>query len=305
MNRVSQMQLRAFALAGCTALAMCASAAGNDAPAPPAADAGAPVQSAGIAEAAVRDVRASDVIGKAVRNSRGEELGEIEELIVDVTNERVHYAVLSFGGLLGYGAKLFAYPVDMLSLSADRGELVLNVDKALLERTPGFDTGRWPGWNGSAYPSDVRRYFGSTVAIQAQPDQRLVRVSTLIGSEVDDRSGQHAGEIEDLVVNLPTASVRYVALEFDAGWGPDDKTVPVPLAALRYPTDATTDDRRDIVLDVDRKRLDTAQGFDEDDWPDVNDADYRRRVNRYLDSFDVGARPDAGGVWEPHGPSVR
>src|SRR4051812_34583815 len=53
------------------------------------------------AQRASREMRASELIGKEVRNTQGENLGEIKDLIVDVNNSRIHYAVLSFGGFLG------------------------------------------------------------------------------------------------------------------------------------------------------------------------------------------------------------
>jgi sporulation protein YlmC with PRC-barrel domain len=60
-------------------------------------------------------VKARDVIGKNVVNARGEDLGEIEDLAIDPRASRVGYAVLSFGGILGAGDKLFAVPLANLS----------------------------------------------------------------------------------------------------------------------------------------------------------------------------------------------
>ena len=48
--------------------------------------------------------------GDKVVNPAGEDLGKIEELMIDLENGRVAYAVLSFGGFLGMGDKLFAIP---------------------------------------------------------------------------------------------------------------------------------------------------------------------------------------------------
>jgi sporulation protein YlmC with PRC-barrel domain len=51
-----------------------------------------------------------DAIGTKVVNSSGEDIGKIEEVVMDLTTARVTYAVLSFGGFLGIGDKLFAVP---------------------------------------------------------------------------------------------------------------------------------------------------------------------------------------------------
>jgi sporulation protein YlmC with PRC-barrel domain len=81
-----------------------------------------------------RDRQVSKLIGSEVRNAQGEALGEIKDLIVDINNERVYYAVLSFGGFLGVGNKLFAYPVEVFRQAADEDKLILNIDK---DRTQG------------------------------------------------------------------------------------------------------------------------------------------------------------------------
>ena len=78
----------------------------------------------------MQPVRLTEFIGKNVRNARGEDLGEISDVVVDVNNERVHYAILSFDQGLALGDKLFAYPMRTLELSPDGDEIVLNVSHA-------------------------------------------------------------------------------------------------------------------------------------------------------------------------------
>jgi len=58
--------------------------------------------------------------GNDVYNSAGEELGSIKDIMIDVPRGRVAYAVLSRGGVLGIGDKLFAIPWGALTLDADR-----------------------------------------------------------------------------------------------------------------------------------------------------------------------------------------
>src|SRR5882762_11743141 len=77
-----------------------------------------------------RVMPAGTVVGDRVRNSAGEDLGKIEEIMIDVPTGRVAYVVLSFGGFLGMGGKLFALPWDALQLNEDEHEFILNVDKA-------------------------------------------------------------------------------------------------------------------------------------------------------------------------------
>src|SRR5438477_13135344 len=79
---------------------------------------------------------AATLIGDGVVNSSGEDLGKIEAIMLDVTSGRIAYAVLSFGGFLGMGAKLFAIPWPALALDAGEKRFILGVSKDRLENAP-------------------------------------------------------------------------------------------------------------------------------------------------------------------------
>src|SRR3569833_3134225 len=87
---------------------------------------------------------ADSLTGDSVVSSTGEDLGEIEAIMLDVPRGRVAFAVLSFGGFLGVGDKLFAIPWQALEVDEMNHEFLLNVDKDTLKRAPGFDKDNWP-----------------------------------------------------------------------------------------------------------------------------------------------------------------
>ena len=66
---------------------------------------------------AMRDVRLSELIGMDVRNARGENLGDVKDVVVDTENGRVAYAVVGIGGFLGIGEKLSAFPMSAFKVS--------------------------------------------------------------------------------------------------------------------------------------------------------------------------------------------
>lgn len=82
----------------------------------------------------------------SIKNPQGEDIGHVEELLVDVRDGRVGYAILSFGGVLGIGDKLFPIPWRELTLKYDEGEtyFVVDVSSDFLDRAPSFDRDRWP-----------------------------------------------------------------------------------------------------------------------------------------------------------------
>ena len=53
---------------------------------------------------------ADTLLGNDVYNGDGEDLGDIKEFMIDMATGKIAYAVLSFGGLMGLGDKLFAVP---------------------------------------------------------------------------------------------------------------------------------------------------------------------------------------------------
>ena len=67
-------------------------------------------------------VRVSEVLGLNVQNAAGEDIGEINDIVLDPKSGRVRYAALSFGGLLGLGDKLFAIPWDAFDCRYDASE---------------------------------------------------------------------------------------------------------------------------------------------------------------------------------------
>jgi hypothetical protein len=79
-----------------------------------------------------------------VINLSGEHLGKIEDLMIDLENGRVAYAILTFGGFLGFGNKLFAVPWEALSVRPLEHAFALNVSKETLEKAEGFDKDNWP-----------------------------------------------------------------------------------------------------------------------------------------------------------------
>src|SRR5665647_3949842 len=86
-----------------------------------------------------RVLSASTLAGDPVQNSAGEALGKVNEIMIDIPSGKVAYAVLSFGGFLGIGNKLFALPWSALTVDEAKKRFVVNVTRELLEKMPGFD----------------------------------------------------------------------------------------------------------------------------------------------------------------------
>jgi sporulation protein YlmC with PRC-barrel domain len=106
-------------------------------------------------------VSASKIIGEAVINRQNETLGKIHELVIDAKEGRLAYAVLSFGGFMGMGNKLFAMPWKAFEFAKTENKLILNVDKEKLKAAPGFDPDvKWPDFADRTWGSTIYKYYG-------------------------------------------------------------------------------------------------------------------------------------------------
>jgi len=102
------------------------------------------------------------IIGAKVINAAQEDLGKIEDLILDTRNSRVRYAILSFGGILGMGHKHFAIPWDALTFDRSEKIALLNMEKERLKNAPGFDQGNWPNLADSEWGVQIYTHYGYT-----------------------------------------------------------------------------------------------------------------------------------------------
>ena len=106
---------------------------------------------------------ADTLIGNDVYNLEGDKLGDIKDVMLDMRSGRVAYAVLSFGGFLSMGEKLFAVPWSALKLDTATKSFKLNVAKDRLETAPGFDQDRWPNMADPTWAQSIHAYYGTTL----------------------------------------------------------------------------------------------------------------------------------------------
>ena len=101
---------------------------------------------------------ATTLKGDKVTNAKGEDLGTVEEIMLDLERGRVAYVVISFGRVNWMpNDKLFAVPWEALTISFHDKKFILNVSKETLKSAPGFDRNKWPevadfGWLAKEVP---------------------------------------------------------------------------------------------------------------------------------------------------------
>jgi sporulation protein YlmC with PRC-barrel domain len=102
----------------------------------------------------------SHLLGSTVKNPQGKDLGTIKDLVISPDENRVVYAVLSFGGVLGLGEKLFAVPLSALKPAADAKSFVLEIDPERLKQAPEFNENNWPQMTDPQWMTSVYTFYG-------------------------------------------------------------------------------------------------------------------------------------------------
>lgn len=107
---------------------------------------------------------AGSLVGDKIVSPDGEKIGKLEEIMIDINDGSVAYAVLSFGGFLGIGDKLFALPWGMLRVDEANKRIVCDISKDALELAPGFDKDNWPDFSSVNYQRQLNDYYAPHTA---------------------------------------------------------------------------------------------------------------------------------------------
>lgn len=219
-------------------------------------------------------LRASDLIGRPVRNARGDYLGDIGDLVLDMSTGDVRYAVISTARAPNSGGRLYAVPMRSF-VSRVNDDMTLAVTPAELTRYRSWPRDRWPGMHDMAFWSDIDRVYGySTV----HPGSYYDRWSQLAGKDVRDARGYHVGWLRDLVVNVNAQKVHYAVVSFEPGVAAADRLYAVPLYAFMPPRDSANR----LVLDMDSSQIARLESFDAAHWSQINEPAYVTRIDRYF-----------------------
>lgn len=108
-----------------------------------------------------RVLSASTLSGDDVYDPRGEKLGSIKELMLDIENGKVCYAVLSFGGFLSLGEKLFAVPWSALKVDTENKRFIMDTTEERMKNAPGFDSDNWPNMADTSWEKSIYSYYDS------------------------------------------------------------------------------------------------------------------------------------------------
>ena len=108
------------------------------------------------------NVRVSDVLGASIYNLGGEPIGRVGDIVIERTDGKIKYAILSFGSYFGSGHDYFPMPWTELKYNQYLDGFVIDVTRQLLENAPRYTAGNDPDWNSQAYEETIQNYYGAT-----------------------------------------------------------------------------------------------------------------------------------------------
>ena len=129
-----------------------------------------------------------------VVNLNGEDLGQVQNFMLDIKEGRIAFVVVSFGGILGLSDRWFALPWEILSWSPQHNRFMLNMPRKVLESAQGIDKDKWPDEIDLSWLNSCYAHFGCA-PYWAEPitEDQIKKVAYSIW-EAEDRPGGKALE---------------------------------------------------------------------------------------------------------------
>ena len=235
-----------------------------------------------------------DLISAKIRNAKGEDLGEVEEMVVDVNDGSIRYAVVSYGGFLDIGDKLFAVPVKALSLKQNEdGDafFVVDIDQQRLENSQGFDDDNWPNFADPKFAASVNKTYNIQDENRSSAQQAaLYKLSTFDGVNVRGADNKELGEIKRILVDLKQAKIAFLAIELEDEVAPNADDDAVALIPMSQFTLKTQGDDTFLQTKATAEKIRTAPTVTEEQ---LDDAAKRNELRQKIDSHFGNAKPNA------------
>lgn len=217
--------------------------------------------------------KATELIGEPVKNTQGQTLGTIYDLVLTPDLDRISYVALSRGGLFGIGRILHAIPWSAMRLGAG-GSYILPISEEELTQWRGFSPSAWPteahrGWVSGEVPADETPQ--TAAESQSAQDRRYSRIR---GITVETPEGLDAGNIDNLVVAMDDGRILYTIVSFGSFLGLGEQYAAVPHQAIDLESG-----RRVAKVNVGRDVL-RENAFAAGQFPDLGNPSYARSINQ-------------------------
>ena len=105
-------------------------------------------------------IRAKKVIGTSVKNTAGQKIGQVEDIVLDKTSNNIIFAVVGFGGFLGMNEKFHPVPWSALDYVESEDSYVVPFTKEQLQAAPSDSIEKLTRGDGAAsYATRADEYY--------------------------------------------------------------------------------------------------------------------------------------------------
>jgi sporulation protein YlmC with PRC-barrel domain len=193
------------------------------------------------------------LLGMDVRGAGNEDLGKLQQIVVDLESGRALYAVINLKGQGG----LKALPPQRLSLGADDKSLLFRGEVSKLKGAPEFDRTA-ADLTKAEFANRVYTHWGreNNWFEASGKFGNVHRASELFDAKVQNSQNQNIGQVQNLMIDLPRARVLYVILSAAPAVGKGDNLFPIPPNAFTPGSGQKT-----LVTGLDKAKLEAAPRF--------------------------------------------
>lgn len=233
--------------------------------------------------------KSTDIVGRPI-TSNNQNIGRVEDLVVDANSGRVVYGV---GSMTDASGRLYAIPWPAGKYSAATQTYSVDIDPARMQASPSFTQTEYPNFSDDEFAVRTFKTYDQTPYWKAERTtvvkasdtghpastytQRWTaaptttyRVSELRGRNIVSTDGTALGQINEVVLDPDNGRVMYVVTTRDG------KSTPIPWTALRARD-------RDFELTITADRWREAPIIETENWTTVSEPAYTQRVYRYYE----------------------
>lgn len=115
--------------------------------------------------------------------------------------------------------------------------------------------------------------------INKDSDMRIISAARFLGDDIRNYEDEELGSIKDIMLDTSSGEIAYIILSAGGILGIGEKLLAVPWYALELDMNVGC-----FRLSIDKESLKEAPGFDKDNWPDMANLSWGRRVHDYFRS---------------------
>lgn len=201
-----------------------------------------------------------------VVNPGGEDLGQVQNFVIDPETGRIAFVLVAFGGFLGLTDKWIAIPLEVLRWDIEKGYFFMDVPRSTLERAPGIDKDKWPEEFDLSWMEEVYTCFGCRPYWTAgtrwilrgatgSTETLVISAAWLKGHHLGN-PGEEIGKIYDLIIDLRSGYMTYAAVELTGYEGRQGRKIAVPIEAFSIEPDG------EAIYLVEDEELENAPEYD-------------------------------------------